>query len=205
MRTVGRPALDLEVLLPEDVAAAEDLLRPTREVPQLKHIKDTHHNLARLLASGLRIGEAAIQAGFSGARVSSLMADPAFRELVAGYRARCDEIHEEVYRGARQMAANTTTVLIRMVTDAVEIADQTDNVGPDNKPIIPLGRMESLINTLGQSTVLPKQSVTMQIDGNSLADRMAAADARLQQRESLLPGASLVEALPPSPTEGEGS
>src|SRR5580765_6406809 len=93
------------------------------------------------------------------------------------------------------MAAKTTTILTRMIMDEVEAADMTENRGPDGKLVIPLSRMESLVNTLGSATVLPKQSVNMQIDGNSLAERMAAANARLLQRDRL-PGASLVEPVP---------
>jgi hypothetical protein len=198
MRTVGRPALDLEVLEQCDVDSIEEHSRPTREVPQLKQIKETHHNLARLLASGMKIGEAGLTAGFTGARVSVLLADPSFRELIAGYRATYSEIDEEEFRGARAIAAKVTTLSARMTLDELEAADMQENRGPDGKPIIPLRQLKEIAVDFGSVSSMPKQSVNMQIDGNSLAEKMAAARARLDQHRESLPDASPVETLPPS-------
>ena len=193
MRTVGRPGV--EALDDEDIEHVEELLRPTRIVPHLQSIKETHHNLARILATGATRTEAAEQAGFTISRVSTLMADPTFKELVEGYRVRATEIHEEEFRGARKMAAKVVTQITRMIADEVEIADNQDNRSLDDKPIIPLGRLESLLQTLGDRTILPKQSVNVQVDGDSLAERMAAARARLEQQGERPP--RVAEALPP--------
>jgi len=54
--------------------------------PELKRITDRHHQLARLLASGMKPGEAALQVGYDVSRVSILMNSPAFLELLALYR-----------------------------------------------------------------------------------------------------------------------
>jgi hypothetical protein len=130
-----------------------------------------------------------------------LLADPAFQELIAGYRARYNEIDEEEFRGARALAAKVTSVASRMTLDELEAADLQDNRDPSGKPIIPLRQLKEVAIDFGSVSSMPKQSVNMQIDGNSLAEKMAAARARLDQHRESLPDASPVEALPPSPEE----
>lgn len=66
---------------------ATDAATPAKQVQKLK---DRHHSLARLLASGVAEGEAAIIVGYDLARVSVLKSDPAFSELVSFYREKVD-------------------------------------------------------------------------------------------------------------------
>lgn len=67
------------------------VLAKTREVPVIKRLRDPHHRLARLVASGLKPSAAATQAGYSYGSLSILQKDPAFQELVSHYRGIVDE------------------------------------------------------------------------------------------------------------------
>lgn len=53
--------------------------------PQLTKLRESHHQLARLLARGLRPVEVSAITGYSQSRISILKADPAFQELIAHY------------------------------------------------------------------------------------------------------------------------
>lgn len=59
--------------------------------PLIRRLSQRHHALARLLATGMPQGEAALCAGYSISRVSILSADPSFKELVTFYKEAKDE------------------------------------------------------------------------------------------------------------------
>lgn len=72
----------------EDVAIAQatpEGALPTSTAPLVKQLRQRHHQLAQLLAKGVRELEASIQTGYSLSRISILKADPAFRELLKYY------------------------------------------------------------------------------------------------------------------------
>ena len=55
---------------------------------RVERLRDSHHALARVLASGLAISEASAITGYSIPRIHRLLEAPAFEELVAFYAAR---------------------------------------------------------------------------------------------------------------------
>ncbi len=61
-----------------------------REPQTLTTLRDNHHRIARAVASGMSNAEVAQACGVSISRVSTLRADPTFRELVAHKRAMID-------------------------------------------------------------------------------------------------------------------
>lgn len=58
--------------------------------PQIGALRERHHALARLIAEGKKPGEAAVIMRYTAARVSILLSDPAFQELVEHYRSVVD-------------------------------------------------------------------------------------------------------------------
>ena len=62
----------------------------------LVRLRHTHHLLARALAEGKSNIEAAALSGYSPNSVSALKADPAFRELVAHYKAQVDDLFAQI-------------------------------------------------------------------------------------------------------------
>lgn len=77
---------------------ADDLerLKEPRYVAQApQRLRDSHHMIARLAASGLRPFEIAQKTTYSSVRIVQLLASPAMEELVAQYRKKVDEAFEE--------------------------------------------------------------------------------------------------------------
>ena len=87
----GRRATPVDVEFVRDINEADlELLatRPADSVPApIQRITDRHHALARLLASGVGEGEAALILNYDRSRVSILKNSPAFNELLALYRS----------------------------------------------------------------------------------------------------------------------
>jgi DNA-binding CsgD family transcriptional regulator len=117
-------SLDLEI-----VGAVRDL-RPDDDSPaakprELTRLRDSHHQVARLIAAGLRTEEVSRITGYSISRLSWLQQqDPAFRELVEFYRQdRRDEI------------ANVEARLLGVALDAVQtfherMLDEPESISP---------------------------------------------------------------------------
>ena len=61
--------------------------------PHIKKLRETHHRLARLLATGTKEGHVAAVSGYSLSRLSILKNDPAFQELVQFYREEVHDVH----------------------------------------------------------------------------------------------------------------
>src|SRR5215467_6225029 len=61
----------------------------------IKRFRDSHHLMARLFASGLRVSEVAELTGYSISRVSIFHNDPAFQNLVASFRKVEDEVAKD--------------------------------------------------------------------------------------------------------------
>ena len=116
-----------------------------RPIAQMRH---THHALARLIASGKRVNEAAAITGHSFQRAYDLNSgDPAFRELVAHYRAvgnqqymdtaarlamlgiaTIEELMERLETGAAKFS-NRELMELAKVTGASAEAQQTKRSG----------------------------------------------------------------------------
>lgn len=100
-----RPASQVEVeviraLTSEDAAllSRDNALVPLAGANGLTAIRHTHHRLAKLLASGMPQVQAAQTTGYSQAYISSLHHDPAFKELLAYYAERQEELFADVQR-----------------------------------------------------------------------------------------------------------
>lgn len=62
-------------------------LTKPRDPTRIQSIRDSHHRVARAIASGMSNGEVALTCGISITRVSQLRGDPSFIELIAHYRS----------------------------------------------------------------------------------------------------------------------
>lgn len=58
--------------------------------PTLARLRDTHHAAARAIAGGMKHTEVALVTGYTPTRISQLLADPAFSDLVEFYRKNLD-------------------------------------------------------------------------------------------------------------------
>jgi len=62
------------------------------QITPLAKLRESHHQLARLLAKGTAQVEAAAITGYSQSRISILKHDPSFQELMEYYRGQVEEI-----------------------------------------------------------------------------------------------------------------
>ena len=101
----GRLPLPLEAEYVRDITEADLAIMAVKPLgsmsPALKRITDRHHSLARLLASGVSEGEAAMITGYDVSRVSILKNSPAFQELLALYQS---EVKREFVTTLEHMA-----------------------------------------------------------------------------------------------------
>lgn len=75
--------LEARALVPDDLRVLQENRRGRQTLAELR---DSHHLVARLVASGLRFEEVAERSGYTIASVYRFNIDPAFNELVAQYR-----------------------------------------------------------------------------------------------------------------------
>lgn len=84
---------EIRELEPEDL----ELLRGARPGPRLQRFKDSHHRVAILFASGMKMRGVQQATGYSMTRLSMLYNDPAFQELIASKRDHLEDgIAEQV-------------------------------------------------------------------------------------------------------------
>jgi len=125
--------VEVRALTRDDLGLLADA-RPG-STPTVAKLRDTHHRLARMVASGLRMSEIVTQSGYSHARLTTLNRDPAFIELVAQYRSRIDDAwarEQDAY--AELMTANMLKAE-RMIADKLEDAEADDSPLPTRELI----------------------------------------------------------------------
>lgn len=105
-------------------------LHAPREVPAVQKLRDPHHNLARLIASGLRIADAAERAGYSLARARVLHADPTFQDLVSQYRGQVNEAWAAAQDDVQKMMAANVLKAERQIAERLEKADEEGETLP---------------------------------------------------------------------------
>lgn len=93
IRTIGRASRPITAVEVRDLTETDLMAlgeeRGIKPLP-LKRLSERHHALARTLAAGTPSGEAALCVGLTPSRVSILIDDPAFQELVSFYRSNVD-------------------------------------------------------------------------------------------------------------------
>lgn len=88
--------------------------------PQIIALRERHHALARLIAEGRTPSEAAILCRYTQARVSVLLSDPAFIELVAHYRGVVNTEFVDFQKKLADLAIDAAGVLQERLEDAPE-------------------------------------------------------------------------------------
>jgi len=107
-----------------------ELLRQPAARYGLATIRDSHHNIARHLAAGLRLHEVAAATGYSISRVKMLRDDPAMAELVSHYRSIIDERWAETVDAHQELAISNMRKAERMIADKLDAADEVGDSLP---------------------------------------------------------------------------
>lgn len=127
LRTTGRASKAVTANL-ERALDADDIMSLQSErgvsAPTVKEFRERHHALARLIAEGKKPGEAAVLQRYSQARMSTLLGDPAFQDLVAHYRELVEDQFVDFQRKLSELAIDAAGVLQGRLEDNPEdIAD----------------------------------------------------------------------------------
>ena len=158
----GRQLSGLEIELlgradPSEILSNENI--STQQAPTIKRLKQIHHELARLIASGLSMAEVAASTGYSASRISILQKDPSFKGLVDHYKAHRDEIFCDVHK--------------RMATLGLDAADELQERLETNPESFSVGQLTELMKATldrgGFSPVQKTQSVSMSVTPEALA------------------------------------
>lgn len=187
----GKRAVPLRHTYTRDLNEADVLIlieNPHRDVttPSLLKIRTKHHQLARLLAEGVKQAEAALITGYSPTRISILKNDPAFCELIAYYSA----MTEQVYLNVHERLAGVGTMALDELQERLEehpelftieqlqdiLAKTYDRAGYGPKSTIEVNKNEVTVANVLEAI---KAEVRKKQDGN-----LTSLDARSRQSSS---------------------
>jgi hypothetical protein len=176
-RTRGRSSRELHPTQGRELTSADLALLDTERgitAPALTRIRDSHHSLARCLATGMKPAEASIVTGYSGSRISILQADPAFRELVEFYRANTKMAFADVHD---RMAALNLDAL-------QELQRRVEEDGENMSAEFLLDLVKLLADRTGHGPQTKSTNVNVNVD---IAARMEAGRRRAEEfRQGLL-------------------
>lgn len=123
LRTTGRAAKAISAEVERELGlddVASLLGERGIEAPQIKEFRERHHALARHIAEGKKPGEAALLCRYSQSRMSVLLADPAFRELVAHYQVMVNEKFVDFQEKLSELALDGALILQSRMEDKPE-------------------------------------------------------------------------------------
>lgn len=113
--------------------AREDLtLLTERREPGaiITKLRDPHHRLARAVAAGLKHVEISSLLGVSANRISMLLKDPAFNDLVSKYRGQVDEAFIRQQDAFMETATSNMLKAENMIAEKLEAAEETGEFLP---------------------------------------------------------------------------
>lgn len=126
--------------------------------PTIKHLRDSHHIVARLLASGLPYAEVARSSGRSYQSVCNLANSPAMQELVASYRDDDTEIWKEKRDEYYDLIYGNGLKAARQISDQL---DETEDSGASP---IPINRLLAIVADSADRVGYNKKSTTLNVN-----------------------------------------
>ena len=175
----GRKAKEVTAVYSRDLQVADLTMAATAPVkaPALAKIRDSHHALARVLASGASEGDASIITGYSPGRISVLKADPQFKELLAFYRSTATDVIADF----RQRMAD-------LGMDALnELRDRLEEKPEDFSP----GLLKDIVRDLADRTGHAPQRGPTTV--NNLQINLTEQMAKARERVAALQGPKVID------------
>ena len=162
--------------------AVLSLLAEKRPAVTLQTLRDSHHRIARAVATGLRNDEIALACGISQNRVSVLKKDPAFNELVAHYRGI---VTAEFIRTTDHFMEVATA---NMLKAAVMIGDKLDDA-LDKGEFLPTRDLIAIHDTGADRFGYGKMQKNLNVNVD-FASQLEQARRRSAQARDITPGPS---------------
>lgn len=116
-----RQIVSVRELAREDLAI---IVEPRAKVEATQKLRDPHHRLARLVASGIKHIDVVAKSGYSMNRLSQLLVDPAFNELVSHYRGIVTEAYVQGIDDYYELATTNMLKAERQIAEKLEEADE---------------------------------------------------------------------------------
>jgi hypothetical protein len=158
----GRPAVVIMMELERELTS-EDIFRfatmnahPFTARPAIQRLREVHHRVARLLASGMTIAEVAIRTGRSEGRVSDLQQDPAFKELIHYYTSQIEEVEITDAQRAREDYSDINDLVREEIMRRLE--------DPSKINEIPVDELRRLMTDTGDRTHSPPKTAVPSIN-----------------------------------------
>lgn len=173
-RTRGRASKPIAAAVVRELEESDMLLlaeeRGTKP-SAVKRLTERHHNLARNIASGMPIGDAAIFCGYTLSRVSILQGDPAFKELLTFYRDEAQRPYRDLHN--------------RLSGIAMDAADELSTRLEEEPEKVSIGQLVELTKMGADRTGFGPQTTALNVNVD-LAERLEAARRRVALRKLTL-------------------
>lgn len=134
----------------------------------IKRLTERHHALARNLASGMQVSDAATFCGYTISRVSILQDDPAFKELLAFYREDAQRPYRDLHN--------------RLSGLALDAAEELSNRLEEEPEKVTIGQLVELTKMGADRTGHGPSSTSLNVNVD-LAGRLEAARKRVAMRK----------------------
>lgn len=168
--------LAVRPLTRDDLACLKET-RPTQNV--VKAFREFHHRIARHVAMGLRSHEVCAQCGISRSRYLQLKGDPAFQNLVAGYREKVDV-------GFADAASELFTSVAANTINAEYLLSERLEKALDGEEDIPIKTLLAISRDGADRVGLPKQKVSQNTNVNLDFAAMLEAAAKRSGRSNVI-------------------
>lgn len=147
-----------------DADLAERAMVPlATKAPSIKQIRDVHHKIAELMASGLKECEVATAVGYSVSRISILKNDPAFEELLEYYRGTHTQARFADVDRLRMLSRSAVAELQERLVENPELMSEKDLIaiaafGADRSGLGPTTKSVSISAALSQADIAALKS-----------------------------------------------
>lgn len=141
-----------------------------RAVSTPQRMRDSHHNVARLLALGHSHKQVAAITGYSPNRIGQLAAAPAMQDLIARYRGRIDQAFDEAIDAYADLAVRNMLAAERQLSDRLDEADAEGET-------LPVRELVAITSDRADRFGYPKRAVNTNVNVD-FAQRLDAAIAR---------------------------
>ena len=175
VKTKGRNLAPLELEILGEITEEELLSRSegsltSSSAPTLAKIKGIHHEIARHLSSGLTPAEVSAVTGYSLSRISILQNDPSFKELLAFYKKKEDEVFVDIRKRMAVLGLDA----------AAELQDRLENTPEtlSNSQLIELTK--ATLDRAGYSPVTKTVSVGVSMTADELDSLRASTSSNVK-------------------------
>lgn len=192
----GRRPEKLEIGMVRELTLDEVLGSGRGSVAPIKRFRDSHHRMARLFASGLRVNEVAQLTGYSVSRVSIFHSSPAFQELIAQKRGIEDEIARDEITAYNQLILSNGLKAERKLADKLDDDDESEDLS--------VRELISIARDAADRVGLSKRTVQTNYDINfaDMLDRAIKRSELPRSGDMKLVDSSSAPAAQPAPDRG---